>query len=122
MMKRFSKAFVYAAKGWVHAFRTQPNFRLELIACVCVTAAGFYFGITAVEWICCLFCMGMVLGAELLNTGIEALTDLVSPEHHPLAGKAKDAGAAAVLAVAVCSAVVGCIIFIPYFVAWIYGR
>ena len=116
MMKRFSKAFVYAAKGWVHAFRTQPNFRLELIACVCVTAAGFYFGITAVEWICCLFCMGMVLGAELLNTGIEALTDLVSPEHHPLAGKAKDVAAGAVLLAALGALVVGALVFVPHFI------
>jgi len=113
-MKRFFKAFVYAAAGWRHAARSQPNFRFEMLACVGVIAAGFYFGITAVEWMFCVLCMGAVLAAELINTGMESLTDLVSPDIHPLAGKAKDAAAAAVLITAVCAAVVGLIIFVPY--------
>lgn len=120
-MKRFFQAFVYAGQGVLHALRSQPNFRLEVSACVAVVAAGFFFGITRTEWMLCVLCMGAVLVAELINTGIEALTDLVSPDIHPLAGKAKDAAAGAVLVAAVCSAVVGLIIFVPYITRWING-
>lgn len=120
-MKRFFKAFVYAGQGLKHAFRSQPNFRFELAACVCVIAAGFFFGIEPWEWAVCVLCMALVLGAELINTGIEALTDRVSPEHHPLAGKAKDAAAAAVLLSAVCAAIAGLIIFVPYCIRWLHA-
>lgn len=86
-----------------------------------VVAAGCFFGITRWEWMICILCMGAVLVAELINTGIEALTDLASPDIHPLAGKAKDAAAGAVLVAASCSAVVGLIIFVPYITQWING-
>ena len=120
-MKRFFRAFVFAGQGVVHALCSQPNFRLEVPACVAVIPAGFFFDITRWEWMICVLCMGAVLVAELINTGLEALTDLVSPEIHPLAGKAKDAAAAAVLVAAVASAVVGLIIFVPYITRWING-
>lgn len=120
-MKRFFKAFVYAGKGVRHALYSQPNFRLEVAACVAVVASGFAFGITRTEWMLCVLCMGAVLVAELMNTGVEALTDLASPEIHPLAGKAKDAAAGAVLVAALASAVVGLIIFVPYITRWING-
>jgi len=55
----------------------------------------------------------MVLAAEAFNTALENLTDLVSPDHHPLAGKAKDLAAGAVLLTAMCTAIVGTIIFLP---------
>jgi diacylglycerol kinase (ATP) len=56
----------------------------------------------------------MVLTAELLNTAIEYLTDFVSPEHNLIAGKVKDIASAAVFITALCSAIIGLIIFIPY--------
>jgi len=59
------------------------------------------------------FCIALVFSMEAANTAIEYLTDLVSPEFHPLAGKAKDAAAAAVLFAAIGSAIVGLIIFLP---------
>jgi diacylglycerol kinase (ATP) len=59
-------------------------------------------------------CIGMVVAAELVNTAIESVVDLVSPERHPLAAQAKDVAAAAVLVCAVAAAIVGLIIFIPY--------
>lgn len=111
---RFFKSFVFAGKGIAYAFRTQPNFRFEMFSAVAVVAAGWYFRITPAEWIICLVCIASVLFAELVNTSLETLTDLISPEYNPLAGKAKDLSAAAVLVTAVLAAVIGLIIFVPY--------
>ena len=66
------------------------------------------------EWVAISICIALVLALEALNTALEYLTDLVSPEYHPLAGKAKDAAAAAVLLVALGAIVVGLIVFIPH--------
>jgi diacylglycerol kinase (ATP) len=60
-------------------------------------------------------CIGTVIAAELFNTAIEKLVDLVSPERHPVAGQVKDIAAGAVLICAVAAAIIGLIIFIPYF-------
>lgn len=98
----------------VYAFRTQPNFRFEVISALAVLAAGGYFGISRMEWIACIVCISIVFLAELVNTALETLTDLVSPQYHALAGRAKDLAAAAVLVSALLAAVVGLLIFVPY--------
>ncbi len=111
---RFFTSFLYAVKGLVYAFRTQPNFRFEMMCASAVLAAGYYFGISRMEWIACILCIVVVLLAELVNTSLETLTDFVSPEYHVLAGRAKDLAAAAVFVSALLAAVVGLIIFVPY--------
>lgn len=111
---RFFKSFVFAGKGLTYAFRTQPNFRFEVMSALAVLTAGGYFGISRQEWIACILCIALVLLAELINTSLETLTDLVSPEYHVLAGRAKDLAAAAVFVSAFLAAVVGLIIFVPY--------
>ena len=63
----------------------------------------------------CMFMFGMVLAAEGFNTAIERLVDLVSPDFHPVAGDVKDVAAGAVLICAIAAAIIGMIIFIPYF-------
>lgn len=65
------------------------------------------------EWIACLLCMGLVIGTEMINTAIEAVVDLASPQQHPLAAKAKDIAAGAVLIGAILSVIIGIIIFLP---------
>ncbi len=111
---RFFKSFLFAGKGIAYAFRSQPNFRFEVLSAFAVFTAGCFFQITAAEWIICILCIALVLFAELVNTALETLTDLVSPEYNPLAGKAKDLAAASVLVTAVLAAVVGLLIFVPY--------
>jgi len=74
----------------------------------------FFFGITRTEWIVIILCIGVVIAAELFNTAIERLVDLVSPERHPIAGQVKDIAAGAVLVCAVAAAIIGIIIFLPY--------
>lgn len=94
-------------------FRSQPNARIHFLATILVVSAGFYFGISKVEWILIVMCVAAVLSLEALNTAIEYLTDLISPEHQPLAGRAKDVAAAAVLLAAIGAVVVALLIFFP---------
>lgn len=87
--------------------------QIHLVVAVLVVLAGWFFNITTTEWVLCLLCFGLVFGAEMVNTSIENLVDLVSPQKHELAGKAKDIAAGAVLISALFAAGVGLIIFIP---------
>ncbi len=66
------------------------------------------------EWVAIILCIGMVLATELINTAIERLVDLISPDRNPIAGQIKDIAAGAVLICAIAAAIVGLIIFIPY--------
>jgi diacylglycerol kinase len=74
---------------------------------------GFIVKLDALEWIMLVFAIGLVFIAEIFNTAIERLTDLKSPDVHPLAKQAKDLGAAAVLVASVIAIIIGLIIFIP---------
>jgi diacylglycerol kinase (ATP) len=106
-------SFRFAFKGVGYAFRTQPNLWIESVAAGSVVAAGFFFGISPVEWIFVSISMGAVFSAEIINTAIEKLVDLISPERQELAGIVKDLGAGAVLTVSIMALVTGLIIFIP---------
>lgn len=107
-------SFRCAFKGLSDLIRHQPNARIHLLAAVIVVVLGFYCHISRMEWVALSICITLVLALEALNTALEYLTDLVSPEFHPLAGKVKDVAAAAVLLVAVGAVVVGLLIFIPH--------
>ncbi len=97
--------------------RTQVNARIHLGATVVVVAAGFLCKLSAGEWMAIVAVIGMVWTAEGLNTAIEAVVDLVSPEYHPLAGRAKDVAAGAVLCAAIAAVVIGVIVFGPRLLA-----
>ncbi len=111
-------SFKFALRGVRELFKTQPNARFHLLAGVAVTAAGLYFQISSLEWVGVILCMTLVISLEAINTALEQLTDLVSPEYHPLAGKAKDTAAAAVLVAAIGAVIVGLVIFLPKFICW----
>jgi diacylglycerol kinase len=97
-------------QGWVEAWRRQRNVRIQLAVAVAVTALGLFLRLPASHWAILSLTYGLVLAAELLNSALEALTDLVSPAYHPLAGRAKDVAAGAVLLVAVVAVVVGLLV------------
>lgn len=107
------ESFRYAFRGLVSLFRSQPNARIHLAVLAAVLAAGFLFEISRLEWLAVVVCAALVLSLEAVNTAVEHLTDLVSPGFHPLAGKAKDVAAAAVLVAALGSVVVGLLVFLP---------
>ncbi|WP_044267899.1 diacylglycerol kinase family protein [Bacteroides timonensis] len=112
--KKQIHSFGYAWKGIQQCVGKEQNLSFHLITTAVVIAIGFFFGITRTEWIVIILCIGVVIAAELFNTAIEKLVDLVSPERHPIAGQVKDIAAGAVLVCAVAAAIIGIIIFLPY--------
>lgn len=106
-------SFRYAFQGLADLFRSQPNARIHALAVALVTAAGFYWHISRLEWMAIVGCIALVLAFEAINTALEYLTDLVSPDYHPLAGKAKDVAAAAVLIAALGAIIIAAIVFLP---------
>lgn len=112
-MSRFFKSFKFAINGIKYAVKTQLNFKIQLLAVLVAVGAGWYFHISGSEWLAIVLCMGAVLAAELMNTAIETLVDLVSPEFNPKAGMVKDVAAGAVLVIALTALMVALIIFVP---------
>lgn len=108
------RSFGYAWKGWKACVGKEQNLNSHLITSVIVIGLGVFFDITRTEWLAVVICIGLVLAAEIFNTAIERLVDLVSPQRHPLAGEVKDLAAGAVLVCAIAAMIVGLIIFIPY--------
>lgn len=107
------KSFGYAINGIRLLFSSQANARIHLFVALTVLFAGWLCHISSAEWLTIVVCISVVIGMEAMNTAVEWLTDLVSPEYHPLAGKVKDAAAAAVLITVIGAVVAGLIIFIP---------
>ena len=112
-LKKRLASFGFAFKGIAILIRTQENAQIHLWAVVTVIILGFLLKISTNEWCFIIFASSMVLAAEAINTAIEFIVDLVSPDYHPLAGQAKDVAAAAVLLNALGAAIVGMIIFVP---------
>jgi diacylglycerol kinase (ATP) len=109
------KSFDYAFKGMVHAMRTQHNIWIHLLITGLLIFLGFYYNLNSIEWSLILISIGMVLGMEIINSAIEGLTDMVSPEYDHFAGKVKDMAAGGVLFAALTAAIVGVIVFYPHF-------
>lgn len=110
-MIKFIKSFGYAFKGLVLAFRSQRNMRIHLLATAAVTFAGIFLGLSATEWSIIALTIGGVITAEMMNTAIEMLVDLVSPEYNEKAGKIKDIAAGGVLLSAIIATIVAVYIF-----------
>ncbi|TFE01116.1 diacylglycerol kinase family protein [Jeotgalibacillus salarius] len=111
--KKFLLSFKYAGHGLKDVFNQEQNFRIHSVAALLTISAGFIFRITLIEWLVIIIAIGNVLALELINTAVERTVDLISPEDHPLAKKAKDAGAASVLIFSCAAAIAGAVIFIP---------
>jgi diacylglycerol kinase len=107
------KSFVYAFEGIKAFLRYEPQALIHVIAAGVVIIAGFYFEISYYEWIAVLFSIGIVVVSEMLNTAIEKLTDMVSPEIHPQAKVVKDVSAGAVLVASIVAAAIGLLVFLP---------
>ncbi|HKK75928.1 MAG TPA: diacylglycerol kinase family protein [Saprospiraceae bacterium] len=106
-------SFGYAFKGIATLFRTQANAQIHLLAIIAVVVLAYACSCSPTEWAILTLTMGSVLVAESFNTALEFLTDLVSPDYHELAGKAKDVAAAGVLFTAIVAVAVAIFIFLP---------
>ncbi len=107
------RSFGYAWHGLKYAFATQINFRIHLALAALAIGLGIGLHISPIEWVIVLLCIAMVLFAELINTALEKLADVVQRDHHPEIKLVKDISAGAVLVVAIMSAITGIIIFLP---------
>ena len=87
--------------------KTQKNAWLHLAATIVVVAVSLWLNIGRLEWLAILLVIGLVWMAEFMNTALEVIVDLASPEKHPLAKVAKDVGAASVLIAAILSVIIG---------------
>lgn len=112
-------SFGHAIDGVRETFHTERNFRFHVLASILVLVAGFGLHISPLRIVAVFFAVALVLVTELVNTAIEAAVDLAMPQEHPLAKRAKDASAGAVLVAAVCAAVVGGIVFLPVLMPYV---
>lgn len=107
------KSIVFALQGIRVVVASQANARLHLVATLLVIVAAFLSGLTLTEWALLMFAISTVWTAEALNTAIEFAVDLVSPDKHFLAERAKDAAAGGVLLASIFAALVGLVVFLP---------
>jgi diacylglycerol kinase (ATP) len=107
------KGFTYAFRGLSYVFIHEPNARIHMGILVLVIIMGVLLHIETFEWIMVAICSGMVITTEVVNTSIEKLVDMVSPDINEKAGIVKDIAAGAVLFTAMISVITGFLIFIP---------
>jgi diacylglycerol kinase (ATP) len=113
MIKKLIRSFGYAFKGLAYATKSQLNFRIHLFASVLAIGLGIALNISTSEWLWIALSIAIVLLTEFINTGIETLTDLVSPDYNEKAGHVKDICAGAVVVAALFALITGILIFIP---------
>jgi diacylglycerol kinase len=113
-MRQFLKSVLYALKGILASLEEQRNLKVQSLIALVTIGAGFYYGITSLEWCAVLIMIAVVICLEMMNTAIEDLVDLVTSEWKPLAGKVKDMAAGAVLIASIIAVIVGVIIFRKY--------
>ena len=106
-------SFRHAFRGWGYVFKTQHNTWIHAVIATLVFLLAFWLGLPARDWAVLILTVTMVFAAEFVNTAIEAVVDLASPMHHPLAKVGKDVGAAAVLIAALAAVLIGLLILGP---------
>ena len=106
-------SFRYAFNGWWYVLKTQRNAWIHALATLAAILLSVWLQISRIEWALIFFAIALVWMAEFLNTALEAVVDLASPEDNPLAKVGKDVGAAAVLIAAVGAALIGLLVLGP---------
>ena len=107
------RTFGFAFKGLAHFYKHEQKALIHSVIAIFVVISGIFMKISTTEWFAVTFAITLVISLEIVNTAIEKIVDLVSPNHHKLAGQAKDLAAGAVLCSAIGAATIGCIVFIP---------
>ena len=120
--EKFSKSVGHAIDGIEYTINKERNIKLEILAAIIVSVAGFILKITLTEWLVMLLVISMVLSLELINTAIERCVDLVTKDYHDLAKEAKDASAGAVFMMSLFSIIIGIVIFLPKIINLLGGK
>ena len=108
------KSMGFALKGAVKLVTTEHSVMVQSSLALLMIIAGFYFGITRIEWMFQIIVFGLVLSVEGLNTAVEKIADFIHPEYHERIGFIKDIAAGAVFFAAMTAIAIGCIIYFPY--------
>lgn len=111
--KKIANSFKYAVEGFTSSFKTERNMKIHIIIMMLVIMAGILLKINKYEWIICIICFSIVIGGELFNTAIETVVDMVMPHKDEKAKLAKDISASGVLVLAIGTAIIGLMIFVP---------
>ena len=112
-MNRMINSFGYALKGIHLAVKSEINMRIHVFVMIMVIFCGVFFNISVTEWLLCLLCFALVISTEMLNTSIEKIVNMISPQRNQMAGEIKDIAAGAVFVNAIISVIIGLFIFIP---------
>ena len=112
-LKKRIRSFGYAFRGLRDLFIYEHNAWIHLTAAVCAVALGFIYKISSIEWIALCGVIGFVFAMEIINSAIEKLADVVSPQKNEKIRLVKDLSAAAVLVSAIIAVIVGLLIFLP---------
>ena len=112
-IKRLRKSFGYAFKGIDDVIEHEPNMKIHVVVAILVVIMAFILKVSIIEWIILVLLIGAVLAAETINTTIENLVDMYTKEYDENAKIVKDTAAGTLLILAITSAIIGLIIFIP---------
>ncbi len=107
------RAFSCAMAGILYALRTQRNFKVHFTFAVLAIALGLLLQIPQWSWLAVVVCIFAVFSLEVMNTAVESIVDMVSPEWNELAMRAKDCAAGSVYVAAIGSLVVAAIVYLP---------
>jgi diacylglycerol kinase len=113
-LNRLFKSYSYAVKGLFKTFREEQNLKIQTLASLVVLILGIYFSISRTEWIVLTLVVCLVLTAEITNSAVERITDVLKPRINTYVKEIKDIMAAAVLMSSIAAVIVGVIIFWPY--------
>ena len=103
----------HALRGWKFVLKTQKNAWIHSLAATMVFVLGFWLQLPTRDWAVLVLTIAMVFTAEFINTAIEAIVDLTTPQEHPLAKVGKDVGAGAVLVAAMAAVLIGLLVLGP---------
>lgn len=109
-------SFRYAFDGLGYLVKSQRNIKIQLVIGAFALVLSALLCIDPIEWVAVMICIASTIGFELVNTAIESVVDISSPEWSKLAKHSKDCAAAAVLVSSIGSFIAGCIIFIPHII------
>lgn len=110
---RLLKSFKYAGKGIFYAFREEQNIKVHFLLATIAILLAIYFQVSIGEVIALVIVISLVLVAELINTVLERVVDIIKPRMHPYAKSIKDMQAGMVLIASLAAVVVGLLIFAP---------
>ena len=107
------KSVGFAFKGMLILIKTEASIKIQVFIAIVVTVAGFYFDISATEWMFQTALIGLVTSIEGVNTAVDSIADFIHPDHHPKIGLIKDISAGAVFIASIVAVIIAGIIYLP---------